>query len=97
MGSFSCKRCGLQIYVSDENMSPGGKRIPMDANTNEPHQCEGSGVVATSKNDFEMARALERIKKLEEQVAKLEILIGESSPMSRIMALERKLAVLELG
>jgi hypothetical protein len=39
-GSVQCFRgCGTRVKFDDNYLSPSGKKIPLDANTGEPHQC----------------------------------------------------------
>lgn len=37
-----CFKCDAEIYFTDQNKSPRGKFIPMDAATENPHRCEKS-------------------------------------------------------
>jgi hypothetical protein len=40
MSSISCRQCGQAIKFDDKHVSQRtGKKIPLDPNTNEPHDC----------------------------------------------------------
>jgi hypothetical protein len=36
---FECNDCGARLYLSYDRVSPSGKRIPLEVQTREPHNC----------------------------------------------------------
>jgi len=36
---FPCRSCGVELYVTDEEVSKSGKRIPLNTANDEPHKC----------------------------------------------------------
>lgn len=37
VAQFSCKTCGVELYLDDERTTMRGKMIPIDSRTNDPH------------------------------------------------------------
>jgi hypothetical protein len=62
-----CIRCGEEIYFDDDKKSQSGKWIPIDAVTNEPHNCSESSLKTNTLSneilDLE-ERENERIKRI---------------------------------
>lgn len=64
--AMPCNRCGNDIYFDDQVKSVNGKSIPLDVDTDDPHQCSKSSY-GTSPRTTEM-----RLRDLEERMALLE-------------------------
>jgi hypothetical protein len=62
-----CTKCGEEIYFDENIKSPNGKWIPIDAITNQPHNCSRSSfsryTVSDEIIDLE-ERENERIKRI---------------------------------
>ncbi len=63
-----CIKCGEEIYFDDHKKSTNGKWIPIDAVTNEPHDCSKSSfktrkTVSDEIIDLE-ERETERIRRI---------------------------------
>lgn len=77
-----CRYCDGDIYFDDDHISDSGKKIPMDAETEEPHSCPGRAyarerrqALNEDQNYTQSAneRALaERVTQLEKRVKSLE-------------------------
>lgn len=79
--AFTCKNCGIEIYLDDKVLSPNGKRIPLEFDTDEPHQCAG-------KPDKERQQAIQEDQQYSQKA-------NERTLQQRVEALEKRVTELE--
>lgn len=66
------KGCGADIYFDDDKKSPRGISIPLDVDTDEPHQCPNPEAY-TGRATLGYSKSLaDRLTELESRVSRLE-------------------------
>lgn len=70
--AMPCNRdCGTDIYFDDDKLSKTGKKIPLDVDTDEPHDCPNSSYGSTVGTSSTKSLT-QRLEELESRVAMLE-------------------------
>ena len=50
MYTFTCKDCGVQLYLDANIVSKNGKRIPLSVGTQNPHNCPNRKYTTPCRN-----------------------------------------------
>lgn len=98
--SFACKNCGTQIYLDDERLSLGGKRIPLEEATDSPHQCagkqQGGGDLELTIRIATLEMNMQNIMRDMENITRELKELGGSVPLNRLIRLEQEVAGLKM-
>ena len=78
---FTCKNCSVEIYLDDEVKAPSGKRIPLEFDTDSPHQCQGK---PDARKEMEIKEDQQYSQKATERTL-----------IERVEALEKRIGILE--